>query len=142
MTAKVEKGMQIFTGKNGGVEGGSTSGQPVDHGNVPTATYAPSPSPNALPKYANDPAYSAVGPVMIYTNAALSLVSGGADRGPDWDELQKVDTKNNNNNIAFLAAMLQSIQTTFKPSKDPPSQSLTTALTGAIEVGSITEICD
>ncbi|KAF2155994.1 hypothetical protein K461DRAFT_318634 [Myriangium duriaei CBS 260.36] len=133
MTTRFTKPMQIFTSDHGGIQGGFTNNRPVDPSYIPPATYAPNPCPNALPKYANDPAYSAVAPAMTYTNAALSLVTGGANGGPDWDELQKVNNTNNTNNIAFIAAMLEGTRNIFRPSNDPPSKTLSSVLSSAIE---------
>ncbi|KAB8264991.1 hypothetical protein BDV32DRAFT_145025 [Aspergillus pseudonomiae] len=125
MTEKMKAGVNIFEGNNGGAKGGSVGDGKVDNSNVPEATRVPSPTPRATLPYPNDPAYGIIGPIRNYVTTVSSFVSGGPDRGVDWELLKDKDPNKQNNGLGVLAALLQDAQDNFKPSSNPPSTDLT-----------------
>ncbi|KAI0976416.1 hypothetical protein F4678DRAFT_224726 [Xylaria arbuscula] len=124
VTAKVEKGVNIFKGGNGGAEGGSVGDGKADHSNVSAITNAPPVTPSATPNFPNDPAYGVISHICGYVLSIQSFITGGLDHGVDWDLLQSKDPQKQNNGLAVLAALLDDASKTFKPSKDVPSQTL------------------
>ncbi|KAE8316621.1 hypothetical protein BDV41DRAFT_573904 [Aspergillus transmontanensis] len=141
-TAKINDAVNIFKGDHGGAKGGSVGDGKADHSNVPAANSAPSPVPNALPPYPQDPAYSIIGHVSTYITTILAFVTGGKDKGVDWDLLQSQDPKKQSNGLSVMVDMMATAETDFKPSSDPPSvdlqkvfqdvKTVTTALSKAI----------
>ncbi|GAB1206125.1 hypothetical protein APSETT445_004806 [Aspergillus pseudonomiae] len=125
MTEKMKAGVNIFEGNNGSAKGGSVGDGKVDNSSVPEATRVPSPTPRATLPYPNDPAYGVIGPIRNYVTAVSSFVSGGPNRGVDWELLKDKDPNKQNNGLGVLAALLQDAQDNFKPSSDPPSTDLT-----------------
>ncbi|KAI0468837.1 hypothetical protein F4859DRAFT_524009 [Xylaria cf. heliscus] len=128
ITAKIEKGINIFKPGNGGAQGGSVGDGKADHSNVPTATNAPPATPSATPPFPNDPAYGVIGCIQGYVLTIRSFVTGGADKGVDWDLLQSKDSKKENMGIDVLAILLDEASNAFKPSNNPPSQTLVDVL--------------
>ncbi|KAJ6028830.1 hypothetical protein N7540_004406 [Penicillium herquei] len=125
MMAKIDDAVNIFEGDNGGAKGGSVGDGKADHSTVPAANSAPSPVPNALPPYPQDPAYSIIGHVSVYVSTITSF-----------------DPEKQNNGLDVMVEMMKTAETDFEPSSDPPSvdlhkvfhdvKTVTTALSKAI----------
>ncbi|KAI1503119.1 hypothetical protein F5X99DRAFT_376958 [Biscogniauxia marginata] len=128
ITAKIEKGVNIFKPGNGGAQGGSVGDGKADHSNVPTTTNAPPVTPSATPPFPNDPAYGVIGHIRGHVLTIRSYVTGGADEGVDWDLLQSKDPEKQNMGIGVLAVLLDDASKSFKGSNNPPSQTLVDVL--------------
>ncbi|KAB5549660.1 hypothetical protein GE09DRAFT_1060097 [Coniochaeta sp. 2T2.1] len=126
--AKVKEAVDIFKGDQGGAKGGSLGDkpEPVDHSGVQPATQAPDPVPSAVPPYPNDPAYGVIGLIRANLTTVQSFITGGADHGVDWDTLMSKDSGKANTGLGVMAALLDDARNGFKPSPDPPSQTLLT----------------
>jgi hypothetical protein len=124
VTAKMKERMDIFKGNTGGAKGGSVGDGKVDNSTVPSATQVPPPTARATLPYPNDPAYGIIGPLRNYVATILSFVTGGPDRGVDWELLKSKDPNKQNNGVGVMAALMQDAEKNFKPSSDPPSTDL------------------
>ncbi|KAI5925415.1 hypothetical protein F4810DRAFT_708801 [Camillea tinctor] len=134
LTAKIDKGVNIFTGNNGGVKGGSVGDGKADHSAVQPAVKAPPAVPQAVTPYPNDPAYGVIGPIRNYVASIRSFMIGGPNNGVDWELLTSKDHEKQSNSIEVLMALLADAKKTFKPSTDPPSVTLLAVLDDVIQV--------
>ncbi|KAI2628393.1 hypothetical protein GGS21DRAFT_241554 [Xylaria nigripes] len=133
-TAKIEKGVNIFTGLAGGVKGGSADHVNQDHSAVTPATQTANPVPKATLPYPNDPAYGVIGLIRHNVSVIQAFVTGGPDKGVDWNLLQSTDPKKTKNGLGVIASLLEDYKADFKPSDNPPSQTLTRVFNGVLEV--------
>lgn len=124
VAAKIEKGVNIFSGDNGGARGGSVGDGKQDNSIIPAATQAPLPIPSAVLPFPNDPAYGVIGPIRGFVTTVQSIITGGADKGVDWDLLQSTDPSKQNSGIGVIASLLENAESLFKASSNPPSQRL------------------
>lgn len=124
LTAKVQMGVNMFKGDNGGAKGGSVRDGAADHSNVVAATNAPPVVPTATPPFPNDPAYGVIGHIRAHVLSIQSFITGGPDKGVDWKLLRSKDPEKQNNGLAVLAVLLDDANESFKPSPDLPSQTL------------------
>lgn len=124
VAAKIDKGVNIFSGDNGGARGGSVGDGKQDNSIIPAATQAPLPIPSAVLPFPNDPAYGVIGPIRGFVTTVQSIITGGADKGVDWDLLQSTDPSKQNSGIGVIASLLENAESLFKASSNPPSQRL------------------
>ncbi|KAK2007069.1 hypothetical protein LZ32DRAFT_695625 [Colletotrichum eremochloae] len=124
MTAKLEKGVNIFKGGNGGAEGGSVGDGKTNHDNVQPVTNAPPATAPAVPPFPNDPAYGVIGGIQSYILTIQSFITGGPNNGVDWDLLQSKNPNKQNHGLGVMVALLDDARNSFKPSKNSPSETL------------------
>jgi len=136
MSSKIEHGLNIFKGDNGGAQGGSVGDGKADHSKVQNATQAPPTTPSAVPPFPNDPAFGVIGPIRGYVTTIQSFLTGGPDNGVDWDLLQSTDPAKRNNGLGVITSLIEDAQKNFKPSNDPPSQTLISIFSEVLNVTS------
>ncbi|RFU25071.1 hypothetical protein B7463_g11267, partial [Scytalidium lignicola] len=124
VTAKLEKGVNIFKGDNGGAKGGSVGDAKIDHSKVPASTTAPPATPSVVLQFPNDPAYGVVGLIRSHITVIRSFVVAGPSHGVDWDRIKSTDSEKQSTSVGVLAELLDDIKKNFKPSANLPSQML------------------
>ena len=97
-----------------------------------TATTTPADQPAVHADDFDDPAYTICTTVSDSSTILLALVTGGKERGVDWDHL--VDSKQPKTGLNFALEMFKFAKERFKPSGKEPSNMLGRALDTGIKV--------